>query len=146
MHFLNNRDLIGGLLMAGVGLAFFVGSFNYPLGTLQRMGSGLFPMGLSALLCIFGLIVAAGAVRSQVRLPKVAWRPLVAISASITGFIYVLGSFGLIPAVVFAAAVAALGDNTIRPRDLVILIVPFATFIYVVFIYALGLPIPAFRM
>jgi putative tricarboxylic transport membrane protein len=54
-----NREKIAGIFLLGVGLAVFLKSLAYPLGTLRRPGGGLFPliasvllMGLSALLTL----------------------------------------------------------------------------------------------
>jgi len=54
-----NREKITGIFLLGLGLAVFLKSLTYPLGTLRRPGGGLFPliasvllMGLSALLTL----------------------------------------------------------------------------------------------
>jgi len=54
-----NREKITGIFLSGLGLAVFLKSLTYPLGTLRRPGGGLFPliasvflMGLSALLTL----------------------------------------------------------------------------------------------
>jgi len=146
MKLLNNIDLIGGILMLLVGVFFLVGSFQYPFGTLQRMGSGLFPMGLSVIMVVLGLLVMAGALKSSEPLPPIAWRPMFATAAAIGVFAYGLSTFGLVPAVAATVVVAAFGDKGFRAADFLILIFPFTLLIYLVFIKGLGLPIPAIRM
>jgi len=54
-----NRQKITGIFLFGLGLAVFLKSLSYPLGTLRKPGGGLFPliasillMGLSALLTV----------------------------------------------------------------------------------------------
>jgi hypothetical protein len=54
-----NREKITGIFLFGLGLAVFLKSLTYPLGTLRKPGGGLFPliasvllMGLSALLTL----------------------------------------------------------------------------------------------
>ncbi len=54
-----NREKITGIFLLGLGLAVFLKSLTYPLGTLRRPGGGFFPliasvllMGLSALLTL----------------------------------------------------------------------------------------------
>lgn len=54
-----NREKITGIFLFGLGLAVFLKSLSYPLGTLRKPGGGLFPliasillMGLSALLTV----------------------------------------------------------------------------------------------
>ena len=54
-----NREKMTGIFLLGLGLAVFLKSLSYPLGTFRRPGGGLFPliasillMGLSALLTL----------------------------------------------------------------------------------------------
>ena len=45
-----NRDQISGIFLLGLGVAVFLKSLSYPLGTLRKPGGGLFPLVASVLL------------------------------------------------------------------------------------------------
>jgi len=145
MNFLRNRDLIGGSLMLIVGLFFFIGAFDYPMGTLRHMGSGLFPLGLGAILTVLGAIVVATAFRTDERLPSVSWRALFFVSAGIAAFVVGFEMFGLLPAVAASILVGALGDPKVTPRDMALMVALYVALAYGIFIVSLGLPLPPIR-
>jgi tripartite tricarboxylate transporter TctB family protein len=59
---MNDRNLVRGLFLAALALAFGLGSLRYPIGTLSRAGPGLFPLLVS---CLLFLIAVATIVRSR---------------------------------------------------------------------------------
>lgn len=143
MNFLRNRDLIGGSLVLIVGLFFFIGAFEYPMGTLRHMGSGLFPLGLGVILTVLGAVVATTAFRTDETLPSISWRALIFVSAGIAAFGIGLEVFGLLPAVAAAIFAGALGDPEVTPKDIAIMVVLYVAMAYAIFILSLGLPLPA---
>jgi len=142
-----NKDFFSGILVAIIGLFFFFGAFDYHLGTLQRMGSGMFPLGLGAILTALGLTLAATSYRlGPVRGEEISWRALLAVGASIAAFALAFKYSGLLPAVAATIAVAALGDPAVRPRDAALMVLLYVSMAYLIFILGLGLPMPAFRV
>jgi hypothetical protein len=59
---MNDRNLVRGLLLLAISLAFGVGALRYPIGSFSRAGAGLFPLLVSSLLF---LIAVATIVRSR---------------------------------------------------------------------------------
>jgi Tripartite tricarboxylate transporter TctB family len=55
---LNDRNLLRGLFLIAFSLVFGLGSLKYPLGSFSRAGPGLFPLLVSCLLLLIGLITA----------------------------------------------------------------------------------------
>jgi hypothetical protein len=55
---MNNVNLVKGLFLITLSLLFGIGALNYPLGTLDRAGPGMFPLMASSLLFVLGLIIA----------------------------------------------------------------------------------------
>jgi hypothetical protein len=53
---MNNMNLIKGLVLMGIALVFGLGSLNYTIGQFSRAGPGLFPLMVSCLLFLIGLI------------------------------------------------------------------------------------------
>jgi len=97
MQIRDKRNFLAGLLLVGFGLGALLIARTYKMGTAFRMGSGYFPVMLSSLLIVIGLIVTCLACRSgEVKLPKVAWRPLIMVSAAVALFGLILKGAGLL--------------------------------------------------
>src|ERR1035437_4448277 len=54
--YMNNMNLIRGLVLMGIALIFGLGSLNYTIGQFSRAGPGLFPLLVSCMLFLIGLI------------------------------------------------------------------------------------------
>ena len=106
----NKRDFLSGLMLVGFGLAGLLIARNYRMGTALRMGPGYFPVVLSGLLIVIGIIVAGLALKSdEVTSPKFALRPLLIVTGAtvlfgvfINGAGMVLTTLGLVVASRFA--------------------------------------------
>jgi len=59
---MNDRNLLKGLFLIGVALAFGLGALAYPVGRVERAGPGFFPLLVSSILFVLG---AAMVVRSR---------------------------------------------------------------------------------
>jgi len=93
----DKKNFLAGLVLIGFGLGALLIARTYKMGTAFRMGSGYFPAMLSSLLIVIGMIVAALAFRSgEVKLPKVAWRPLIMVSVAVALFGLILKGAGLL--------------------------------------------------
>lgn len=53
---MNDRNLVRGLFLLAISLAFGLQSLTYPIGQFSRAGPGLFPLLVSSLLFLIGLI------------------------------------------------------------------------------------------
>jgi hypothetical protein len=53
---MNDRNLVRGLFLLAVSLAFGLASLRYPMGQFSRAGPGLFPLLVSCLLFLIGLV------------------------------------------------------------------------------------------
>ena len=62
----NGKDFWAGLMFAGTGLAFVLGSQNYPMGSAVRMGPAYFPTLLGGLLAILGAVIFLRAFFSKI--------------------------------------------------------------------------------
>ena len=69
---MNDRTLVRGLFLVAISLAFGLQSLRYPIGNFSRAGPGLFPLMVSCLLLLIGVItvvrsrfVEAGRARLQ---------------------------------------------------------------------------------
>ncbi len=92
-----NKDHAGGLFFLFVGICFFLLSIKLPIGKFTQPGPAIFPLILSSLLCIIGLLVFI----SSKGKPKIDWargrenlaKPLTIILLTLA-FIIFMGRLG----------------------------------------------------
>lgn len=137
------RDIIGGLLMMGLGLFVSWYAFeNYEIGTANRMGPGFFPVGLGALLAVLGFFIALPAFfRSGTRM-RFEVRTLVLVTASIAVFAMLLKSMGIIVATALAVMISSTADREITWKGRIFVSIGVATMVWLVFIYGLRMVLP----
>src|SRR5436309_7693439 len=97
----SRKDFCSGLIFVAIGTAFVVLAQSYRLGTLDRMGPGMFPTLMG---CALALLGAAIALRSLVLvgepLPNFHARPLLVSLLAIVLFGVALQWLGLVAAIV----------------------------------------------
>ena len=146
------RDYYAGALMMVLGLIAAHEGSTYPIGTLNQMGPGYFPIALGILLVFLGGLIAAtataGADSEEAALPHAEWRGWFCILAGPALFI-VLGRatpwvpvYGMLPATFACVFVAALGDRKSTLKGALILASGVTLFGVVLFHYLLKLPMP----
>jgi hypothetical protein len=137
------QDVLGGLLLVGLGVAGLVFGAPLAIGTPRRMGPGFFPMILSWLLIGLGGVVAiGGAVRAGATASRIAWRPLILITVAVGAFGALIDRTGLLLATVAVVALSAFAGRDARPAEVAALAVTMAVCTAVLFVYALGQPLP----
>jgi len=114
------RDLIAGLVFSGIGLAALIIARNYPFGSTLNMGAGYFPMIVSALILIFGIVLI---IQEMINgngpaFGDIAWRPLFIITGAVIGFALLINTGGLIPAVTFLVVASWFADPARKWRHL----------------------------
>ena len=133
---------VAGALFIAVGLWFGVQSVLLPIGTAFRMGPGYFPLVLSGILVLLGLIIFVQAMRTTSEgVGRIAWRGIVFILAAPILFGILLRGLGFVPAIFITALVASFASAMIRPAWAVLLSAGLTAFTVLVFIYGLGLPL-----
>ena len=141
----NYKDIVGGFLMAALGIYVLVTSFGFGIGTAQRMGAGYYPMLLGATTLVLGVIIVAVGLRERGSKPRIAWKAFLATMAGLLAFYLLVGRAGLIPAVWGLVGISSLADDDIRPMTTVVLMIVVSVLSWLVFSVALDLPIPGFR-
>lgn len=112
------KDVLGGVLMALLGLFTALEGSSYHIGILARMGPGYFPVALGLILALLGLLIIvnaddAGAPDEDGHQDSDApqWRGWACIIAGVVAFI-VLGKWGgLMPATFALVFISAMGDS-----------------------------------
>lgn len=147
MYRIDYTDLVGGalLMLVGIGVA-YVSIQHYPLGTLQRMGPGMFPAILGCVLAGLGSILALQALRRQGARPDIRVYAPLFVLAGVASFALLIIPFGLLPAIVCVVVISSLAElRQIRPVNVALLCLALCLIAPLVFVVGLGLPISLIR-
>lgn len=140
------RDIIGGALLAlaGAWIAWYATSY-LDLGTIRRMGPGLFPTGMGVLLSLFGIAIMVPAFFRTGTCDEFEFRSTAAVLGSVATFAMIIGPFGLLPAIAALVVVASLAETVFRPVAIFGLIACLSVMAYLIFSVGLGLPLAMVR-
>lgn len=109
---MNNRNLVKGLFLVAISLAFGLGSLRYPMGSLARAGPGLFPLLVSSLLFLVGVTVVIRALLSErVGIPFNV-KNIALILASLCGFALLSQYLNMIAGIVFMVFCSAFAGTS----------------------------------
>lgn len=143
MSIRNKKEFLSGLLLVGFGLSALLIALNYRMGTAFRMGPGYFPVMLASLLILIGLIVGASALKpGEVKIPRVAWRPLIMVSGAVALFGLMLKGGGLLIATFVMVVVSRLARSDYTWLETILLGVAISVISAVVFYFGLRIQMP----
>ena len=98
---MNDRNLVRGVFLIAISLAFGLVSLRYPTGQFSRAGPGLFPLLVSCLLLLIGLItVVRSRFVERVHL-DFKMKNIAIILASLCGFALISEHLNMIAGIVF---------------------------------------------
>jgi len=109
---MNDRNLVRGLFLMAISLAFGLQALRYPIGQFSRAGPGLFPLLVSSLLLLIGLITV---VRSRfVERPPLDFnlKNIGLILLSLCGFAVVSRFVDMIAGIVFMVFCATFAGSS----------------------------------
>jgi Tripartite tricarboxylate transporter TctB family len=139
----NDRNLLKGLFLVAIGLAFGLGALRYPIGRVERAGPGFFPLMVSAFLFLLG---AGMVVRSRFteRVPMVFnYHNIAIIMLSLIGFAVLSHYVNMMLGIVFLVFFSALaGTSYSWTRNILVA----AVLIGIAFLFqkGLGLQLPLY--
>lgn len=146
MYRFDYTDMIAGFLLILTGLAVsYVSVQNYPLGSLTRMGPGMFAAGLGGILAFLGLLLSLQSLRRKGTKPDVRIFSPLFVLGGIAAFALLVGPFGLIPAIIGVTVVSSMAELRLRPGSLLALCLGLSLLAPFVFKLCLGLPIALFN-
>jgi hypothetical protein len=109
---MNDRNLVRGLFLLAVSLAFGLGALRYPIGHFERAGPGLFPLMVSGLLFVIGV---ATVIRSRyverVHL-EFNFKNIAIILGSLCGFALISQFVNMIAGITFMVFFASLAASS----------------------------------
>ncbi len=143
VQFRNPKDFGSGLIFLVLGCACVLIARNYPMGSAKSMGPGYFPTVLGLLMALNGAaLVVRSFLRGGAGIPGASWRGIVLILASLIFFGLLLKTAGLAIAVMILVVVSAGASTQFRLGSSLALAAALSVFCILVFVQALGLPIP----
>lgn len=140
----NTKDFAAGALFIVIGLFFgLYALFTLHMGTLHSMGPGYFPIILSSVLVLFGIVIVVGAIGKPAEsFGHISWRGVVLVTASIVFFAATVRGLGMLPSMGLATFMAGMSSGRLSTSASAAVSACLTIFCVVLFVYALGLPYP----
>jgi hypothetical protein len=141
----NRIDFAAGVMYLAIAAAFAFGARDLRLGTADSMGPGYFPIAVSSLLAVVGLIVLAQALSPgalSTRLERWHVSKLLVILGSVIVFALLLEPAGLVVSVFALVGISSLASNEFDWRVAAINAIFLAALGAVIFVYGLKLLLP----
>ena len=108
---MNNRNLVKGVFLIAISLAFGLGSLRYPMGVFARAGPGLFPLLVSSLLLLLGVVMVARSFLGERARIVFNIRNITLIILSLCGFALISQYLNMIAGIVFLVFCAAVAGT-----------------------------------
>lgn len=137
------RDL-SWLVIAALGAAAFFFATDFGFGSLSNVGSAVYPMILSSMIILISLYSFFFAPREETA--PLNSRAMIAVASSVILFILLVEVIGLMPTTILSMFVAYGGQTEKRYRFFLAYACAFAVGVWLLFSYALSLPIPPVRV
>jgi hypothetical protein len=137
------QDFGAAILFLAIGIAGVYFGRDLTFGSAARMGPGYFPILLSYIIALIGVIVGLKSLTIEgPPIEPVKLRPLVFILVAVLAFGFLIEQVGLAITAAGLAIFAAYARRDVNLKETVLLAVGLALFAVAVFAYALGQPLP----
>ncbi len=146
LKLLTRPDVLAGLMFMAIAAFGLIVSWNYPIGTAVRMGTGYVPRLFLWILLALGVAVLVLGLRGSGEEghddPPLQWRPLLLIPASQVVFALAISDLGIIITGILMIVVGGFASRESRWLEVAISAVALVFFVWLIFVWALGLVIP----
>lgn len=145
MHRKNVKDIAAGTFFLAAGLLYgLIAWFRLPIGVPLEMGPGYFPIVLSSVLGIFGILIIGSGIITSRETPfgLVPWRGVLLLSIATIAFAAFVDKLGMLPGIFVTTFVATLANPKITLFRAVLIALGVSIFCTAVFGYGVRLPIP----
>jgi len=147
------RDYYAGALISLIGAFLALNGWTYQIGTLTRMGPGMFPVSLGIILICLGVLIAANAGEVTAdsldhldhdASPYPDLKGSMAIIAGMLAFVFLTQTIGFVAGTFACVFIAAMGDKDATLIGSLVLSATVTVIGIVVFIYGLKMNLPLF--
>lgn len=139
------KDIIGGGVVVAIGAIFLLLGRDLEFGNSFRMGPGYFPIALSLLMIALGvamIVPALRAPREEGTFDHIPWRGLILTIGATIFFGLTIRGLGLLPVLAVTVFAVASASRYATIRVSILLAAGLAIGCTLLFVYALGLPLP----
>ncbi|MFN4329038.1 MAG: tripartite tricarboxylate transporter TctB family protein [Limnobacter sp.] len=137
------RDFWSGLLYLIVGAAGYALAQDYEMGTAIKMGPGYFPIVLSGLLMLIGVLaIGRSFIKEGEPLDGLAVKKILYVTASVVAFALLVEGAGLFIAVLALFVISAAASRFFDWKFSLIVGAGAGVFCCLVFVKGLGIPLP----
>lgn len=131
------------MFFTAFGILTAVLSLQYRLGTIAKMGPGMFPLMLGCILSVVGLAILVPGLRGRGEMARpLPIKAAILIALSILAFAFLLLKVGLAAAIPAQVVIALLASEHFTWKRALALSVGILAFCYGVFVYFLGISVP----
>ena len=109
---MNDRNLVRGLFLIAISLAFGLQSLRYPIGQFSHAGPGLFPLLVSSLLLLIGLITVVRSRLVERAQMDFNLKNITIILASLCGFAVISEHLSMIAGIAFMVFCASFAGSS----------------------------------
>ncbi len=145
---LKNTEVLSGLFVLAIAAFFLIGGRNYEIGTPEEMGPGFVPLALGSVLAALGAVLFVQGVATRASGARVSgdWAimPMILVLGSIGLFALTLRSIGYVAACALVVVISGLAAPDRRMREILIAAIVLAALSALVFVEAIGMPMPLF--
>ena len=140
---LDNKGFLSGVMFVGIGALGILIARDYPMGSALRMGPGYFPIVLSGILILFGIVMLIeGVLKPQQIEGNWSLRALAILPFATAIFGVLMEHAGFIPALVVLIIVSAYAGREFRWLEVLTMAAGLTVGSWALFIWGLGLPYP----
>jgi len=141
---LKDRNILKGMFLIAIALAFGLGALKYPVGRLERAGPGFFPLLVSSILLLLGVAMVVRSRFTERKPIEFSFRNLSLIMASLCGFALLSHYVNMSVGIAFLVFVSAYAGQTYSVKRNVILTIALIGIAFI-FDHGLGLQLHLFR-
>ena len=136
-------------MFVAIGAVFFVGAYQYQMGTAARMGPGWFPRVLGGIMMLLGVIIAGIGLKNQAQWATTAgigwtWKPVVILTVAVVLFGFTLPTLGMISAIILLTMISGFAAHDKNYKELAMITVIMCLFCAAVFVWGLKLQMKLF--
>jgi hypothetical protein len=109
---MNDRTLVRGLFLVAISLAFGLQAVHYPIGSFARAGAGLFPLMVSSLMLLIGVITVVRSRFEKRAAVDFNLKNIAIILASLCGFAVISAYLNMIAGITFMVFFSSLAASS----------------------------------
>ena len=138
-----HADTLGGLFLLAFGLLVVWKGSQYPLGTLNHLGPGAFPLGVGVVLCGFALGVIFSSSDRADEPPRVSFRAFFFVLLGMLAWALLAPRFGLVPATIALVMISTFAQRPFHLRTAALVALVLSAGGVLVFLQGLRIPLAA---